>query len=153
MIFNMPGYLPDAVTKDMVVNNFTTTEEGFVADARALKVLNDMLTPQNVNVTMLDCAKLGDGDAMHAYRIGNIITVSAAFKFVTENMKPYMGNSRLFKLPFNLKRMYFWIVTRGVKSQLIEVRADGEIWCNYQDTMSTDTDKTAGFTFTCVIDG
>lgn len=45
MIFNMPGYLPDAVTKDMVVNNFTTTEEGFVADARALKVLNDNAQP------------------------------------------------------------------------------------------------------------
>lgn len=30
-----------AVAKDSVVNNFTTTEPGFVADARALKVLND----------------------------------------------------------------------------------------------------------------
>lgn len=29
------------VDKSSVVNNFTTTEEGFVADARALKVLND----------------------------------------------------------------------------------------------------------------
>lgn len=31
------------VKKDDVVNNFTTTEEGFVADARALKVLNDSI--------------------------------------------------------------------------------------------------------------
>jgi hypothetical protein len=30
-----------AVSESNVVNNFTTTEEGFVADARALKVLND----------------------------------------------------------------------------------------------------------------
>ena len=30
-----------SVQKSSVVNNFTTTEEGFVADARALKVLND----------------------------------------------------------------------------------------------------------------
>lgn len=37
--------LPEAtakfVQKSNVVNNFTTTEEGFVADARALKLLND----------------------------------------------------------------------------------------------------------------
>lgn len=32
-----------AIAKANVVNNFTTTEEGFVADARALKVLNDNL--------------------------------------------------------------------------------------------------------------
>lgn len=31
------------VDKASIVNNFTTTEEGFVADARALKVLNDNL--------------------------------------------------------------------------------------------------------------
>ena len=29
------------LSTDKIVNNFTTTEEGFVADARALKVLND----------------------------------------------------------------------------------------------------------------
>lgn len=35
-----------------VVNNFTTTEEGFVADARALKVLNDKTTPTSkVDIT------------------------------------------------------------------------------------------------------
>ena len=41
MIFNASGGSPNAITKDKVVNNFTTTEEGFVADARALKLLND----------------------------------------------------------------------------------------------------------------
>lgn len=36
------GYVDtNKVDKANVVNNFTTTEEGFVADARALKVLND----------------------------------------------------------------------------------------------------------------
>lgn len=30
-----------AVAKERVVNNFTTTEEGFVADARTVKILND----------------------------------------------------------------------------------------------------------------
>ena len=36
------GYVDTSkVDKSSVVNNFTTTEEGFVADARALKVLND----------------------------------------------------------------------------------------------------------------
>lgn len=36
------GYVDaNKVDKTSVVNNFTTTEEGFVADARALKVLND----------------------------------------------------------------------------------------------------------------
>ena len=33
-------YVGDAIT-NRTINNFTTTEEGFVADARALKVLND----------------------------------------------------------------------------------------------------------------
>lgn len=33
-----------AVAKERVVNNFTTTEEGFVADARALKILQDSKT-------------------------------------------------------------------------------------------------------------
>ena len=33
--------LMESVSKSQVVNNFTTTEEGFVADARALKMLND----------------------------------------------------------------------------------------------------------------
>ena len=41
MIFNASGGSPNAITKDKVVNNFTTTEEGYVADARALKALND----------------------------------------------------------------------------------------------------------------
>lgn len=36
------GYVDtNKVDKSRVVNDFTTTEEGFVADARALKVLND----------------------------------------------------------------------------------------------------------------
>lgn len=34
----------DKVDKSNVVNNFTTTEEGYVADARALKALNDSKT-------------------------------------------------------------------------------------------------------------
>ena len=47
---NLTGYATETyvnnsvgskVDKSSVVNNFTTTEEGFVADARALKVLND----------------------------------------------------------------------------------------------------------------
>ena len=33
----------ESVSKSQVVNNFTTTEEGFVADARALKALNDVI--------------------------------------------------------------------------------------------------------------
>lgn len=37
-------YVEKKVDKSNVVNNFTTTEEGFVADARALKVLNDNKT-------------------------------------------------------------------------------------------------------------
>lgn len=31
----------NSISKDNIINNFTTTEEGFVADARALKTLND----------------------------------------------------------------------------------------------------------------
>lgn len=39
------GYVDEnKVDKSRVVNNFTTTEEGFVADAMALKVLNDSKT-------------------------------------------------------------------------------------------------------------
>lgn len=41
------------VDKTSVVNNFTTTEEGFVADARALKVLNDNIE----GIKTLDCFK------------------------------------------------------------------------------------------------
>ena len=33
----------NSISKDNIINNFTTTEEGFVADARALKALNDNL--------------------------------------------------------------------------------------------------------------
>ena len=48
------GYVDtNKVDKANVVNNFSTTEEGFVADARALKVLNDKFTAvdfQQINV-------------------------------------------------------------------------------------------------------
>ena len=46
---NLPEYYAIAentVNKENIVNNFTTTEEGFVADARALKALrNELLSP------------------------------------------------------------------------------------------------------------
>ena len=43
-VYGLPEALDnDFVKKTSVVNNFTTTEEGFVADARALKVLMDSL--------------------------------------------------------------------------------------------------------------
>ena len=61
---NLTGYATETyvnnsvgskVDKSSVVNNFTTTEEGFVADARALKTLNDRLNGR-VLVTAYDGA-------------------------------------------------------------------------------------------------
>ena len=48
------GYVDtNKVDKTNVVNNFTTTEEGFVADARALKVLNDAIEEQAANKSLV----------------------------------------------------------------------------------------------------
>ena len=48
------GYVDtNKVDKDNVVNNFTTTEEGFVADARALKTLKDMISENKLSMDLL----------------------------------------------------------------------------------------------------
>lgn len=44
----------NSISKDNIINNFTTTEEGFVADARALKVLNDRTLQNNTYVVRKD---------------------------------------------------------------------------------------------------
>lgn len=56
------------VQHDQVVNDFTTTEEGYVADARALKVLNDKITYVDYGVDAgednnlnIDFTKYGNG--------------------------------------------------------------------------------------------
>lgn len=57
------------VDKANVVNNFTTTEEGFVADARALKVLNDtfgIVQSTRYTTEYLDAA-------IEFYKVGKIV--------------------------------------------------------------------------------
>ena len=58
----------NSISKDNIINNFTTTEEGFVADARALKVLNDAIdkkiqvgNSQSANFFTIDFTNYAEG--------------------------------------------------------------------------------------------
>lgn len=51
-----------AVAKKNVVNNFTTTKEGFVADARALAVLHDRTFPDYNGAAYIDNGTFGESE-------------------------------------------------------------------------------------------
>lgn len=106
------------VDETRVVNNFTTTKEGFVADARALKVLNDIklsmeLLWKNASPTSSFAAqtiaasgKEGDmaivdtciGTDNNNTLSANVITVKIPFG---ESMSAYVGGSFERKYTFN----------------------------------------------------
>lgn len=67
------GYVDtNKVDKSVVVNNFTTTEEGFVADARALKELNDRLGSSYIISGEYSLARNTEGNAYTAPSDGYI---------------------------------------------------------------------------------
>ena len=63
------------VDKANVVNNFTTTAEGYVADARALKVLNDKLARTGYTPTFIGCTN----NNVICYKIAGLVLVSGRF--------------------------------------------------------------------------
>lgn len=67
-----------AVAKENVVNNFATTEEGFVADARALKALNDAICKDITNTisTNPSCGV----SQLSAFKMKNIVLLCFAFE-------------------------------------------------------------------------
>lgn len=118
MIFNVVGGgSPDAITKDKIVNNFTTTEEGFVADARALKVLNESKldiaraffgnnalysqTAVNSFETLLDTAPYGE-TVQTAYNAAEVV-----------HGDHHMGNQQYVIFTINYARTYGWILVIG----------------------------------------
>lgn len=56
-------------SKSQVVNNFTTTEEGFVADARALKALNDTVNKITRTTVQTDIAN----NPIYISKVGRIV--------------------------------------------------------------------------------
>lgn len=76
--------LKDAVSKSQVVNNFTTTEEGFVADARALKALVDeYLTLKKITFT-IDANYVEGLGNFSFYKLGNSVKASSYLTIVNE---------------------------------------------------------------------
>lgn len=66
-----------------VVNNFTTTEEGFVADARALKVLNDKIegvTVTDIKPILSSIDGVSAVNYAHYIRVGMICIMCVSFK-------------------------------------------------------------------------
>lgn len=51
--------LKDTISKSQIVNNFTTTEKGFVADARAIAVLHDAVFPDYDGASYIDSGTFG----------------------------------------------------------------------------------------------
>ena len=70
----------NSISKDNIINNFTTTEEGFVADARALKVLNDMIS--GIGFRVIDATTPADTTETVVYEdstlIDNYIAIGCA---------------------------------------------------------------------------
>ena len=70
----------DYVQKSQVVNNFTTTEEGFVADARALKELSDRIGSAGSETeeitTTVENASLYTKNTMGCRKLGKVVCVS-----------------------------------------------------------------------------
>ena len=84
MIFNASGGSPNAITKDKVVNNFTTTEEGYVADARALKVLVDeYLTLKELSITGVS-DYVNPVEDFRFFKIGNSVKASGFLSISNE---------------------------------------------------------------------
>lgn len=68
--------------KSQVVNNFTTTAEGYVADARALKVLNDKLTRTEHTPTFIGCTN----NNVTCYKVAGLALVSGRFDVGESNI-------------------------------------------------------------------
>ena len=70
----------DYLQKSQVVNNFTTTEEGFVADARALKELSDRIGSAGSEAeeitTTVENASLYTKNTMGCRKLGKVVCVS-----------------------------------------------------------------------------
>ena len=102
------GYVDtNKVDKANVVNNFTTTEEGFVADARTLKVLNDKFTAvgfrqievfnkNNVLVNTLILHKIGR--FVHIEIVGYDVATNPADLMVTKMPTEYLPVHDYFPL-------------------------------------------------------
>lgn len=122
MIFNVVGGgSPDAITKDKIVNNFTTTEEGFVADARTVKLLNDEikgnttpielsdLTPnEKISISSWSYSKVGKLCGFYAIITANqaISAEEMLFYGMDKPIFAWEFNSRYFEYVFTLKPMY-----------------------------------------------
>lgn len=78
----------DYVQESQVVNNFTTTEEGFVADARALKELSDRIGSAGSEVeditTTVENASLYLRNTMGCKKLGRIVFVSGTVQVGSE---------------------------------------------------------------------
>lgn len=112
------GYV---VAKESVVNNFAATEEGFVADARTVKLLNDEikgnttpiklsdLTPnEKISISSWSYSKVGKLCGFYAIITANQ-TISAEEMLFYGMDKPIFAwefNSRYFEYVFTLKSMY-----------------------------------------------
>ena len=111
-----------SVQKSNVVNNFTTTEEGFVADARALKVLYDNAQPvlkfwDQINGAYLSITTVGKicflrvsskGDTpFSSLQLPNGIVADGGHYFIGKANHPQLGD--IWYQPF-------WISEDGVLS-------------------------------------
>lgn len=137
------------LTADKVVNNFTTTREGFVADARALKDLNDEMSTIET-ITLTPTANVGTDTGSTALRFGKILVISCNIQVDTTNMVMY-ESSVLFTFPCKVKAAQIWVTSRGGKAEVIGV-GNNSISMNYQTAMSNDNDKRLGFQLVCLID-
>lgn len=75
------------ISKDKVVNSFNVTEDGFVADARTVKVLNDGLNDVNNNLTpqLIDISNGDYGTVEYngSYKSTNIVCIQVDISNIT----------------------------------------------------------------------
>lgn len=112
------------LTVDKVVNNFTTTEASFVADARALKVLNDALTPVQISVTAN--SNYVTEASIQAYKIGKILSLQG-YIF----LKNYVQNENILYIDATLPKAQGFIAARQKNYCCVfTVAADGKVRLN-----------------------
>lgn len=122
------------ISKDNVVNNFVTTEDGFVADARGLKTLKDGLDVVNNNlntnkalITPLN-GWTNNAVSFYAQKIGNRVFLGGML-----NVGTITKGTTLAVLPEGYRPSYLEVVSVNITSGTagntqLNILADGTIW-------------------------
>ena len=123
--------MEDKVDKANVVNNFTTTEEGFVADARALR---ELVTPSanetyslksdGISVVALSVARYGKLRIVIAY-VQNTITESSVIEKVHTEDIPSIAVSSLNWVAYDASTLPIKWATK-----CLSITADGSIYAD-----------------------